>query len=231
MVDLAEGCCLGCCSSFAFGLKAKKCIFVTLRSAHVTNLYFWSERNIEYFDWQSHRFFFCSTLMRATYFSKVATVTTNCFFFSRESVSLDLGAIAQPTQRGSCIQTLQVSRPGRATAFKSWMSRVSPWREVDRRRYRPWRWQTLRDRRTKEPRSTMDQNDVAAPRKALEPQSNTNLNTAAHFQSWMDLRILKSLSWILMIMTCLSQSTASWGHPSSLSVSWPYFPWRFTTPE
>lgn len=231
MVDLAEGCCLGCCSSFAFGLKAKKVYFCDTEDLHMWLTYIFVVKGILNILIDNHTDSFLFHFDACNLFFKSCYCDHQLFFLSRESVSLDLGAIAQPTQRGSCIQTLQVSRPVRATAFKSWMSRVSPWREVDRRRYRPWRWQTLRDRTTKEPRSTMDQNDVAAPRKALEPQSNTNLNTAAHFQSWMDLRILKSLSWILMIMTCLSQSTASWGHPSSLSVSWPYFPWRFTTPE
>lgn len=81
MVDLAEGCCLGCCSSFAFG----KVYFCDTEDLHMWLTYIFGVKGILNILIDNHTdSFFCSTLMRATYFSKVATVTTNCFF-SRES--------------------------------------------------------------------------------------------------------------------------------------------------
>lgn len=111
--------------------------------------------------------------------------------------------------------------------WKPWMSSASTWRQEDRRRYRPWRWQTLRERRSGDmghPISsivltTMDQSGGAVSKKALAPQIRTNMSSTPHCQMWRGLRTLKSLFWILMTMTCLSQSTPSWGHQTSLSVS------------
>lgn len=152
----------------------------------------------------------------------LAFSTTKQKFSGSHWIFLDPSAFAQ--------SIVQSGDPRRATALKSWktwMRIASTLREVDRRRYRPWRWQTLRDRRTRDMRplirsdalTIMDQNVDAVSRKALAHQSSISVSTTAHCQMRMALRTLKSLSWILMIMICLSQSTLNWGHHSSLSVS------------
>lgn len=76
-----------------------------------------------------------------------------CLSTTQELVSLDL--IFLPNQwkeAGWLTQTLHNSDLRGATAFKCsrkpWMSSVSTWREWDRRRHRPRRWQMLRVRRT-----------------------------------------------------------------------------------
>lgn len=121
--------------------------------------------------------------------------------------------------------------PGCATASKSWkpwMRSVSTWREEDRRIYRPWRWQTLRDRRTKGKGAlirsvsltTMVRSISAVSTEVLAPQSSIFMSVMAHCPMLRGLRTLTSLFSILMTMTCLNLSTLNWGRRLSLSVSW-----------